>query len=95
MKRKPKPDCYKCTYRREIPGDCHSQCVHPATGNNGADFLTSMVNAIRTANKAAGELRIVANPHGIRSGWFMWPANFDPVWLLSCDGFKAKAKVKP
>lgn len=26
-----KPNCYKCTYRMEIPGDCHSQC-----GNNKA-----------------------------------------------------------
>lgn len=28
--------------------------------------------------------------HGIRKGWFVWPFNFDPVWLVSCDGFKAK-----
>jgi len=29
-------------------------------------------------------------PHGVRSGWFMWPFNFDPVWLVSCDGFSPK-----
>lgn len=27
---------------------------------------------------------------GIKGGWFVWPINFDPVWLLSCDGFKKK-----
>jgi hypothetical protein len=26
------PDCYKCKFRRNIPGDCHSGCVnHVAT----------------------------------------------------------------
>jgi len=30
---------------------------------------------------------VSGNPHGIRSGWFMWPLNFDPTWLESCDGF--------
>ena len=28
--------------------------------------------------------------HGIKMGWFLWPVNFDPVWLESCDGFKDK-----
>ena len=27
---------------------------------------------------------------GIRKGWFEWPRNFDPVWLLSCDRFKKR-----
>jgi len=31
-------------------------------------------------------------PYGIQSGWFMWPSNFDPTWLVSCDGFKQKEK---
>jgi hypothetical protein len=25
--------------------------------------------------------------HGIKKGWFSWPNNYDPVWLLECDGF--------
>lgn len=25
--------------------------------------------------------------HGTRMGWAFWPFNFDPVWLISCDGF--------
>ena len=40
--------------------------------------------------KTARELNIRADYHGIRSGWFLWPANFDPVWLENCDGFTAK-----
>lgn len=31
---------------------------------------------------------VEGNDYGIRSGWFLWPYNFDPVWLESCDGFK-------
>jgi hypothetical protein len=23
----------------------------------------------------------VGNPHGIRSGWYMFPLNYDPVWM--------------
>lgn len=30
---------------------------------------------------------VVGAPHGIKNGWFFWPYNFDPVWLLECDGF--------
>jgi hypothetical protein len=59
-----KPDCYKCKFRRELPGDCHSGC----------------------ANRAA---KVTGDAYGIRSGWFFWPLNFDPVWLKSCDGFEA------
>ena len=33
------------------------------------------------------KLEIVGDPIGIRGGWFMWPANFDPTWLQNCNGF--------
>ncbi len=39
---------------------------------------------------AAQELNIKGHEIGVRKGWFMWPANFDPVWLINCDGFTAK-----
>lgn len=31
-------------------------------------------------------------PHGIVKGWFKWPVNYDPVWLVSCDGYSADPK---
>jgi hypothetical protein len=34
---------------------------------------------------------VTGNEHGINSGWFRWPVNFDPTWLISCDGFRPKA----
>ena len=27
---------------------------------------------------------------GIKQGYFMHPYNFDPVWLLSCDGYEER-----
>lgn len=37
-----------------------------------------------------GNANTKGNDHGIKKGWFMWPFNFDPVWLIECDGFKSK-----
>jgi hypothetical protein len=34
--------------------------------------------------------RVAGNPHGIKHGWFAWPFNYDPVWLVSCDSYRAK-----
>lgn len=30
-----KPDCYKCSHRREIIGDCHSQCSNTSAHVRG------------------------------------------------------------
>ena len=38
--------------------------------------------------------KVTGDAHGIRNGWFFWPINFDPGWLQSCTGFKAKNKAK-
>ena len=35
-------------------------------------------------------LKVKGDEHGINSGWFNHPLNFDPVWLEECDGFKKK-----
>lgn len=57
--------CYECKFRRDLPGDCHSQCIN------------------RTAKVAGHET-------GVRRGWFGWPYNYDPVWLIECSGFESK-----
>jgi len=61
--------------------DCY-ECVHrrDIPGN----YHSSCVN--RGAN-ARG------SGHGIARGWFLWPISFDPVWLIHCDGFKARGKA--
>jgi hypothetical protein len=36
------------------------------------------------------DAKVSAYAHGVRSGWFAWPLNFDPVWLTACDGWSDK-----
>ena len=55
------------------------ECIHQRTLPGDAHS--------QCANRKA-EVR--GNPHGIKNGWFMWPYNFDPVWLESCNGFTQK-----
>jgi hypothetical protein len=38
--------------------------------------------------------KVEGNPRGITNGWFMWPLNFDPTWLISCDGFSDNPEDK-
>jgi hypothetical protein len=85
-----KANCYECVYRGEIPGDCHSRCNHPAVTQDSNEFgeLTALIDLLHGKNGgAASTLHIQGNAHGIRHGWFCWPANFDPIWLDNCDGF--------
>jgi len=37
--------------------------------------------------KAMEKLEIKGDRYGMKNGWFMWPANFDPTWLENCNGF--------
>jgi hypothetical protein len=30
---------------------------------------------------------VKGNNYGVKMGWFFWPVNYDPVWLISCNGF--------
>ena len=86
-----KPNCYKCKYRRNIAGSCHSSCVHPSLEKIMGDPFIQMLGILATpANLNNKELNIKANPHGIRNRWFQFPMNFDPVWLDNCDGFENK-----
>jgi len=87
-------ECYKCIYRRDVSGSAHSQCTHPSLRKVTNDPVLQVfsifasvgrVQPITVTNK---ELNIKGDPHGIKNGWFNFPFNFDPVWLLNCDGFK-------
>lgn len=58
--------------------NCH-ECIH--RGTIPGDYHS------QCSNQSA---KVVGLQHGIKNGWFDWPANFDPVWLVSCDGFAPK-----
>ena len=77
-----KLNCYECKHRN-VPGIA-SCCNYPGT-------RTGMFDLIAPCNREIGrKLNIKADPHGICNGWFIWPINFDPVWLENCDGFESK-----
>ena len=81
-----KPDCYECAHRRDLINNAHSQCVHPDTFKEMPHFMAKVAGSRRAYTDGAQPLHIDAVPHGLTSGWFAWPLNFDPVWLLNCDG---------
>lgn len=58
--------------------DCY-KCIHRR--NVPGDCHISCANT--TAN-------VTGHPTGIARGWFVWPFNFDPTWLINCDGFTPK-----
>lgn len=92
-----KPDCYKCEYRGDIPGDTHSCCKHPANAELLNNPLAQMFGIIASVGRVAPvvvktKLIIKGHPTGIRRGWFNWPMNFDPIWLEFCNGFLKKIK---
>lgn len=87
--------CYDCKYRGTIPGDAHSCCNHPSNKTLLENPFLNMMSILGSARKIdlgipANLLNIKANEHGVRSGWFNYPFNFDPVWLENCDGFTQK-----
>ena len=90
-----KPDCYKCVYRGGVPGDAHSCCNHPSVKKSPLGELMGILGPARglALPMEPQKLKIKANAHGVRSGWFAWPYNFDPVWLEECDGFKKKKEA--
>ena len=36
------------------------------------------------------KFQIKANYYGVKKGWFNWPWNFDPNWLINCNAFEEK-----
>jgi hypothetical protein len=86
-----KVNCYECKFRRNLAGDAHSCCAHPKTGLTDTNQFMNIAKLFGGRFKTAiDELEIRGNKHGIQSGWFYWPANFDPVWLENCNGFEFK-----
>ena len=38
-------------------------------------------------------LTVEGDLHGIKNGWFSHPINYDPQWLVRCDGFEEKKEI--
>lgn len=91
---KTKFGCYSCKHCGGVPGSCHKRCNHPAIpkANPATEILATLASVGRVPPivGVVEGLNIVGDPHGISHGWFNWPFNFDPVWLLNCDGYEGK-----
>jgi hypothetical protein len=61
-------------------------------GSRGIAALGVNLGRDDTLNPGKNPLGVVGHERGIRGGWFNWPINFDPVWLVRCDGFAQEAK---
>lgn len=88
-----KPNCHDCKHRRRSMLGAHSACAHPKSGLNQDDGMGGLCGVARMMLGLDGppayrELGITGHPHGVFNGWFSWPADFDPCWLLSCNGFE-------
>lgn len=101
-----RPNCYQCKYRGEIPGNAHSKCLHPSIKHISADPMFELIGMLGSRgiskfglnlgreeilNPGRNPLGVAGHQHGVESGWFNWPINYDPAWLLSCAGFEEKA----
>ena len=91
-----KPNCHKCKYKRNNPGDTHIRCEHPSNRNvldkpilNVLSILAG-VGRVQPTPLLPSELNIKGNPYGIKQGWFNYPFNFDPTWLENCDGYEPR-----
>jgi len=87
-----KPDCYKCTHRRDLTGSAHSWCDHPILAGEGDNVFAGVFSLYLGENltriaAAYLVLGIDGSEHGTKKGWFSWPFNFDPIWLKSCNGW--------
>ena len=95
-----KPNCYDCKYKGSVVGSAHSSCHHPAFESQKS-ALGMVVSILASAKRVpvntiiSQECKVKGNSHGIKSGWFNHPWNFDPVWLEECNGFKDKNTGMP
>lgn len=94
-----KPDCYKCKWKGEVIGSAHISCHHPSFGEINDNPLLQMLGILSSVRRVPATkilpqtgIKVIGDPVGIRRGWFNHPFNFDPTWLVSCNGFKKNDK---
>lgn len=70
--------CLSCVHRGSVPGSAHVSCKHfeGLFKKHNIDPLTGML----AVNKIDGMPK--GDPHGISNGWYMFPYNYDPCWML-------------
>jgi hypothetical protein len=84
--------CYKCKHHGHVANSRHSSCRHPEAQRivqSGETLMALMKGYVEKSRvNQVTAIKVEAEPHGIQNGWFVWPFNFDPLWLKSCNGFE-------
>lgn len=87
--------CYECKHRGTVVNSRHSSCCHPEAlkvEQSGELLFILMEGYVKNSRvNQVTNIKVEAAEQGIKGGWFMWPWNFDPLWLISCSGFEVKA----
>jgi hypothetical protein len=84
------PKCRECKFKRDVPGDTHVSCVSPVLDEAKKSPVFTMLS-LTNPSIVSNALGLKANPHGVKSGWCMFPLNYDPVWLEgTCKTFQSK-----
>ena len=87
-----KANCYNCKNRSDVPGSAHSECKNKVAQVLGypATQMLMLTGNLTVVDKNTNEkvIEVVGNWHGVRSGWFTWPFDFDPCWLEACSLFE-------
>lgn len=77
-----KKTCYNCAHKRNVAGDCHISCSNPDIAKHSQTLsMLSLVSPSQLAGFCNSTLGFAVEEHGIRSGWFMFPMNYDPNWM--------------
>jgi len=82
-------NCWKCKWKRNIPGSAHVRCEHPKAKLPDHP-LTPLIEMLSLFGcpPIKTELRVKIKATGIRGGWAGHPLNFDPIWIEECEGFE-------
>lgn len=64
--------------------------IHPYHERNACYQCRHRQSVVGSAHSGCRSPRahVEADPHGMKMGWFLFPYNFDPIWLLSCTGYE-------
>jgi len=91
------PSCKtrRCVHQRGIPGDCHIECAYPIIKDNITELFSDVFRILDgrggprcTLNSIMKQMGVRGDETGIKNGWFNWPFNFDPMWLICCAKFE-------
>lgn len=81
-------NCGNCKYSQNIAGNTHISCRYPLLSYSESTKISmlSMINPVMFNDVLSKTFGFTGNMHGIQSGWFMFPENFDPSWIEgSCN----------